>query len=180
MTRDPHFDLKLRVKRGTAAELSLEERREVAAWIEAHRSEVPEPVRIFPELHLRYLGTDGDVRRPFNSTLQELRRLMGIIPSSEKRPSGNPLAGLPRDVSGSTKTERERLEARIGRTSRLCDWHQDLNRRHGQKLERLHHKAAKLSMAGAAEGVGSETEGTDEAVDDMKQGESKPGTRQRV
>jgi len=90
--------------------LNAEQRREVAAWFAQHRDELPEVVRAFLELHQTYLATSGNVRKPFDAALRELRRALGITPSSEKRPSGSPLGALSRAKLGPAKSKRQRAE----------------------------------------------------------------------
>jgi hypothetical protein len=127
--------------------LSAEHRREVAVWLEQNSPSFPEPVRAFLALHQRYLSTTGDLRKAFDSTCRELRRALGITPSSEKRPSGSPNAGVPGTQgkdSGSPKTEREKLEEQLERTERLGDWHRHLDERHQGRAKRLREKIEKM------------------------------------
>ncbi len=127
-----------------ATELSTEQRQQVAAWIEENLERLPEPVRAFLALHQKYLATSADLRRPFDSAVRELRRALGITPSSERRRSGNPLASIPRD-KGSPNSERARLEQRHERSTRLSGWHKDLNERHDEKAKRIKERLAKMS-----------------------------------
>jgi len=129
-----------------AVELSPEERREIAAWIEANREDLPAPVRAFLELHEKYLAAgEGDPqRRALEAALRELRRALHLTPSSEKRrTSGRPLDGLPKDATA--KSEREEIEARISRGNRLSDWHRELKKQHDRKLKGLRKRLAKMS-----------------------------------
>jgi hypothetical protein len=132
------------VQRGGLKELSAEQRREVAAWLKENSPSFPEPVRVFLALHHRYLSADGDLRKPFNSVVQELRRALGITPSSEKRPSGSPRAGVPRAGDLPPMTERERLAEQLDRSERLGDWHKKLNDRHENKVKRIKEKLADM------------------------------------
>ena len=126
-------------------QLSPEERREIAAWIEANREDLPAPVRAFLELHERYLAAgEGDpLRRALDATLRELRRALHLTPSSEKRrSSGRPLDGLPKDVTA--KSEREELEERIARSNRLSDWHRKRRREHDRECRGFKKRLAKM------------------------------------
>lgn len=130
-----------------AVDLEPEQRREVSAWIEANRKGVPDSVRKFLDLHRRYLAAgEGDpLRRAFEATLRELRRALGVTPSSEKRrSSGSPLAGLPREDGLPAQSERERLEARVARCRQLSAWHGGLKERHDGRLERAQKRLAKM------------------------------------
>jgi hypothetical protein len=77
------------VKRKPKPELNAEQQKEIVAWIDQNRATFPEPVRIFLELHHQYLAADGNACKSFDSTYRELRRALGITPSSEKRPSNS-------------------------------------------------------------------------------------------
>ncbi|MBI5548430.1 MAG: transposase, partial [Deltaproteobacteria bacterium] len=126
-------------------DLSPEERREIAAWIEANREALPAPVRSFLELHERYLAAgEGDPqRRALEAALRELRRALHLTPSSEKRrSSGRPLDGLPKEVAA--KSEREKLEAQISRGDRLSEWHRELKKQHDRQLKQLRKRLAKM------------------------------------
>jgi hypothetical protein len=87
----------------------------VATWYEQNQAGLPEAVRLFMAFHQKYLDAE-DVRGAFNSTWRELRRALGITPSSEKRPSGSLLAGIPADKGSTPRDEREKLEQQLKRT----------------------------------------------------------------
>jgi hypothetical protein len=143
----------------TVQELSAEQRKEIAAWIEAHQSELPDSVRIFLGLHQRYLIAEGNLKKSFDAALRELRRALHIIPSSEKRrTSGSPLADLARAQPVAAKSEREILEARLLRGRRLSDWHRDLKIQHDDRAHRLAEKLAKMSIPKSDDGAKKVTE----------------------
>lgn len=125
-------------------ELSPEQRREVARWIALNLASLPEPVRVFLALHCQYLAADGDLRRPFEATCRELRRALGITPSSERRRSGHPLASLPPGRARSAQTEQERLEEQLDRSVRLGGWHAELNDQHHRKATRIEKRLAQM------------------------------------
>jgi hypothetical protein len=130
-----------------ATELSAEQLREVAAWIEANRDGLPDSVRSFLDLHRRYLAAgEGDpLRRALEAAWREVRRALHLTPSSEKRrSSGSPLAGIPGPERVQAKSEREELEARIARGHQLSGWHDDLKGRHDEQVERLEKRLAKM------------------------------------
>lgn len=126
--------------------LSAEQRKEIAAWIDAHQAELPDSVRLFLGLHQPYLIAEGNLKKSFDAALRELRRALHIIPSSEKRrSSGSPLAELPRADAVAAKSERDVLEARLERGRRLSDWHQELKIHHDERAHRVAEKLAKMS-----------------------------------
>ena len=130
---------------GTAT-LKPEQRREVAAWFAQHKQELPDAVRIFLELHQTYLATDGNPRQHFDTAWRELRRALGITPSSEKRPSGSLLAALPRATlaAAKLKSKREKLQDQLTRAHMLGGWHRQLKQRHLRHAKRLEEKLAAM------------------------------------
>ena len=126
-------------------ELGVEQRREIAAWFEENGARLPEPVRAFLALHLKYLAAPGDLHKSFDSTWRELRRALGITPSSEKRPSGAALGGLPPEQnSGGAKGPRAKLEEKLERGQKLSDWHKQLGERHHRRAKRLKERLANM------------------------------------
>jgi hypothetical protein len=138
-------DLTLAVQAAADTRLSAQERQQVAAWIEETIGTAPEPVRAFLALHQKYLRAGLDVRGPFDSAWRELRRALGITPSSERRRSGNPLASIPSEKRRRVQSEREKLEEQRDRSERLGHWHDGLNNQHQGKVKRLEEKLAKMS-----------------------------------
>jgi hypothetical protein len=132
------------VQHAGTTELSLEQRRQVAAWIETNNARLPEPVRVFLALHQKYLTAETDLRKPFDTAWRELRRALGISPSSERRRSGNPLTSLPKEKATKAKSLRALLEQQVERSNRLGDWHKELKRRHRARVKRLRAKLAKM------------------------------------
>jgi hypothetical protein len=144
LTRIGKFDLTITVNPVSAPLLSREQCHEVASWIEAQLSSAPESVRIFLAPHQKYLLAGADWRRHFEQTIRELRRALGITPSSERRRSGHPLAGVGRSDAASENDERQRLQAQRDRSDRLSRWHDGLTRRHGDKARRAQEKLEKM------------------------------------
>ena len=153
MTGSPKFDLKINVNPNVATQLSADQRHEVASWIAETLPNVPESVRLFLALHQKYLASGGDLRRHFDATYRELRRALGITPSSERRRSGNPLASLPGRRAAPAKSERERLEQQIDRSVGLGLWHDDLNTHHIDRAIRIEEKLVKMKTEGPPEPI---------------------------
>jgi len=146
---------------GAVTELSAEQRREVATWIDSNSAALPDSVRIFLSLHQPYLAVEGDPRRAVDAAWRELRRALHLTPSSEKRrTSGSPLAGIPRAEAVAAKSEREVIEARVQRIRRLSDWHSDLKQQHDKRLARLAEKLAKMSTQSTDDSVKKNLEET--------------------
>jgi len=135
------------LKSRAVKDLSAEQRREVASWIDANCETFPEPVRVFLALHQPYLAAEGDPRKALEAALRELRRALHITPSTEKRrTSGSPLSGLPPKEPDAPPSPREKLEGAIGRGKQLRDWHGKLNKRHNLRIKRLEEQLAKMPM----------------------------------
>jgi hypothetical protein len=129
------------------AELSVEQCREVAAWIETNPEDLPVAVRTFLSLHQPYLAAgEGDpLRRGLEAAWRELRRALHLTPSSEKRrSSGSPLGGVPGEGRPPAKSERERLQAQAERCKMLSGWHSDLKKHHDEHMKRLEERLAKM------------------------------------
>jgi hypothetical protein len=150
LTRGSKFDLKILVSPHPVTELSAEQRREIARWIEQSLPGVPESVRVFLEPHCKYLNSEGDLRWPFDATYRELRRALGITPSSERRRSGSPLSSLPPEEARTAQTEEDRLEKQLNRSSRLEGWHGELKKRHRRRGKRIKKRLTKLKAAAKA------------------------------
>lgn len=146
--------------------LTADELREVAAWIEASSSALPEPVRRFLALHQPYLAAEGNIRKALEATMRELRRALHIIPSSERRrPSGSPLANVPRDAAVAMNRDREGLADQISRGRRLARWHSELRTRHDKRVERFEKRLAEMQTKKTE---GSKQETTEpERLDDI-------------
>jgi hypothetical protein len=128
------------------AALSAEQRAEVAAWIEQNIAHSPESVRIYLTPHQKYLAAGGDPRKAFESVIRELRRALGVTPSSERRSSGSSWAGIPPAPRSPAKTAREELRVKLDRSQRLTSWHDDLRTQHQKKAKRIEEKLAKMPM----------------------------------
>jgi hypothetical protein len=124
--------------------LSEAQRHEVAEWISRHEESLPESVRIFLGAHQKYLSAGKDLDRRFEETYRELRRAMGITPSSERRRSGAPLASVPRGGTGNAK---ERLAAKLKRSDHLGLWHAELSNHHDRNSRRMAERLKKMKEA---------------------------------
>ena len=131
---------------GTLKDLSAEQRQEIAAWIEAHKDELPDSVRAFLDLHHRYLTAEQNLRKEFEAVLRELRRALHLTPSSEKRKqSSSPATAMP-GAAPTAKSPEEELELQIARGQRLSDWHRRLQKRHKKRTKRLQEKLKRMAM----------------------------------
>ena len=128
-------------------ELSAEDRRDVAAWIETNGPDLPEPVRHFLAIHQPYLAAEGDLRRALNAAIRDLRRALRVTPSSEKRRSaGSALGKLPPANQSGGTSARDVIEEKIARGRQLADWHDGLNERHNERVGRLEERLARMPI----------------------------------
>lgn len=132
------------MRRSDANALTAEQRLEVAAWLEQNSATFPEAIRPLIVLLQKSLSVEGNARKAFESVQRELRRALGITASTERRRSGSPLAGTPREGLVSAQTEREKLEGQLDRAERLGGWHGGLRNRHNERVERLRERLAKM------------------------------------
>lgn len=129
----------------SATQFTAKDRQEVADWIDENLATLPPAIVLFLKLNRPYLEAKQNLPQRFNETLRELRRSMGILPSSERRRSGTPLGGVPKGrQSGKAKTRRERLAERQKRSEYLGVWHEDLQRKHIAQAERIARKMEKM------------------------------------
>ncbi len=140
------------MKRNSIPEFNAEQQKEIVAWIDQNRATFPEPVRVFLEFHHQYLAADGNACKSFDSTYRELRRALGITPSSEKRPSNSRSAIISPDSQFNNKDSgvdvndpRKKLENELERTTHLRGWHGKLHNRHKKRVKRIKEKLAKMS-----------------------------------
>jgi hypothetical protein len=124
--------------------LSPEQRAELAKWVEEHGSSLPESVRIALSQTLHLWSALEGSRYQLSKILMELRRAMGIVPSSEQRKSGDPIGPnkqadelLPPDKLGNAETPLEKA-------TRLSKWHGSLFQRHRRKAKKLRDKEAQM------------------------------------
>ena len=128
-----------------AGELNEAQRHEISDWLEAHLAGAPESVRSYFSLQQKYLRAGSDFRQRYNEAMREMRRAMGITPSSERRRSKNPLAHLPRASSQTGLSEPSRLAQQKERSEQLSQWHMGLGDQHTGKVKRLERRLAKMN-----------------------------------
>lgn len=130
-----------------------ENRHEAAAWYAAHKATLPASVCAIFEICQPCFSPTFNPRKILDSVAQELRRALGITPSSERRRIVSPLSGMPREKAERAKTKRERLEAELARTDRLGDWHSALRGRHAGKAKRLREKLSRIEEESPSTGT---------------------------
>jgi hypothetical protein len=130
-------------KRPTA--LGPDERQELARWLAQHGDSVPAVVKnALSHYSLLVAGLGGGQRR-LRSVLQELRRALGLLPSSERRKnSGDPIGATTKPGDPKPKDPKERLLQSLERYEKLKDWHRDLARRIARKVRDVTVKLMKL------------------------------------
>ena len=87
---------------------------------------MPQSVRAALQQHrMLYEGLLGS-RRKLSQALVQLRRALGIVASSERRGSGDPLSAAMAAERPRPQSRRRRLQFDIERQERLLAWHQEL------------------------------------------------------
>lgn len=123
---------------GANNKLSIEQRKATVAWLTASLATAPHDVR--PGLQ-EILGslTDGPVSlKDFNALCRQLALALGLIPSSERRRSGDPLG--PTGTAGDRpkpKSQREHLEQQIAQGDARAQRYSELRNKQLAKTERL-------------------------------------------
>lgn len=128
-----------------AVTLTLEDRTTVAAWITSQGPLFPEPVQRFLKFHLAYLSASDGLQRKLADLHRELRRALGVTPSTERRRSGAPLSEVPKSAAAQPPlTDREKVEQVLNRTTELSAWHRALSKRQVRKAKRLRKRLATM------------------------------------
>ena len=91
-------------------ELNPEQRQQAAAWLEQQIESAPEFFRPVLKSMLANLAAGQVSKKQFNTFSRQLGRALGIIPSSERRKSGDPIGALKVVPARKPRSERERLE----------------------------------------------------------------------
>ena len=162
LTKIVRFDLSLFVKTVPSISLNQAQRQEVARWIEHNQSALPEAVRLFLVPHQKYLATGGDLRRAFDEVYRELRRALGITPSSERRGR----SARPKSYRSGVKDTKADVEQRLTRSDRLGDWHHGLYERHTARVEKLQKRLAKMEACSMSQGAAETQNQAAEAAHD--------------
>ncbi|MFC1610399.1 transposase [Myxococcota bacterium] len=120
------------------AKLSLEQRKEIIGWLAAHIETAPAPFRPLLESILDQLTAAQISKKDFNAHSRKLARVLGLVPSSERRrSSGNPLAGLKTSSRRRPKNKWERLKEEPDKSDALAQYHQALVGSHIDKRDKL-------------------------------------------
>jgi len=126
-------------------QLNPEQRKEAAAWLAQQIESAPEFFRPVLESMLANLALGQVSKKQFNTFSRELGRALGIIPSSEKRKSGDPLGPLKVGTTRKPRSERERLEQQRDRSNVLMDRHDELKQKHQTNCDRLTERLKKMA-----------------------------------
>jgi hypothetical protein len=109
--------------------LTAEDLLAAAAWLQEHHAELPAAVARLAQAGLTCATGLANPALKIRQLLLQLRRALGITPSSEKtKKSGRPLDGLPSGGGRQRMTEKERLEHEYARLGKLLTWHRGLVR----------------------------------------------------
>ena len=112
--------------------------KELAVWLDENAALLPAVVTNALSLYTLLLaGLAGD-QRHLRQVLLQLRRALGILPSSEKRKaSGDPIGATSKDGDPRPKDPLERLRLSLVRYEELKAWHKALVKKHKKKIKEL-------------------------------------------
>ena len=103
---------------------------ELTRWLKENDDLLPDVVKdMFSHYNAICEALSGS-KRHLNDTVLQLRRALGIIASSEKQKSGDPIGAMSRPGEAKPKDKRERLLLSIERSQRLADWHRQMAKKH--------------------------------------------------
>jgi len=103
---------------------------ELTQWLKENDDLLPDVVKdMFCHYNALWEALSGS-KRHLNGILLQLRRAMGITPSSEKQSSGDPIGAMSKPGEAKPKDKRERLLLSIERSQRLADWHRQMAKKH--------------------------------------------------
>ena len=123
------------------------QREQLDAWVVQQGESLPDLVRIALQQHRALCDGLAGSRHKLSQVLLELRRALGIRPSSERRSSGDPLGPLSQaDRSDQPKSKRQRLESQFERYERLLSWHKELTKKHGRQLKAIRSKLMQMPV----------------------------------
>ena len=119
-------------------ELSLEARSEARKWLESRRGELPVSVISALALTLQLADCLTSAEQNRRGILTQLRRALGITPSSERRrKSGTPLDNLPDHKKRQRLSPLEAFLSDMSRSKRLAKWYRKLARHHDRKAKKI-------------------------------------------
>jgi hypothetical protein len=134
------------VQQAVNSQLSYEGRKEAAAWLAKHIQSAPAAVRLCLEDVVTSLtAASQGSQKQFNIHWRQLGRALGLIASSERRPSGNPLSAFKVSGASQSKNERERLEQQRQQVNALMQRYDDLRNKQQNKLTKLSTILAKMA-----------------------------------
>ena len=129
-------------------ELSMEARSEARKWLEFRRSELPVSVISALALTLQLADCLTSAEQNRSGILTQLRRALGITPSSERRrKSGTPLDNLPDPKKRQRLSPLEAFLSDISRSKRLAKWYRKLARRHDKKAKKIEEAMVEFNEA---------------------------------
>jgi hypothetical protein len=107
------------------------------AWYDELEPTLPALVKAQLRPLRDFLAANPDPAMYTRSRTAKLLRAMGLLASSEKRSSGRPLDGLPKEPWKSARNRRTTIQEKLERSKRLSVWHGELQERHVVNCERL-------------------------------------------
>lgn len=108
---------------------------EIATWRSKGDHGAPQAVLTALDQHNSMAIALAGNHRHLKSVLAQLRLALGIVPSSERRKSGDPIGATANPTDKKPRNEKERLELSKERHDDLSSWHRKLANRHGKKAK---------------------------------------------
>lgn len=124
----------------TFSPLTPQDLEEQALWLKQNREQLPQSVVIALENFGALVASLGKSKTKQNELVLQLKRAMGIVPKSERRPSNDTIPGLPNGNTFHKPTQREKLQATVEKKLQLASWHRSLARRHKGKAKMVQEK----------------------------------------
>jgi len=117
------------------------------AWLQQHQTHIPATVARLAQAGLTCATLLANPGLKIRQLMLQLRRALGITPSSEKgKKSGGPLDGLPGCGGRQRMTEQERLEHEYARLGKLSTWHRDLARQQRAQQKKVGKRLKTLEL----------------------------------
>ncbi len=130
---------------GDVGKLSDAQRKVAIEWLGRTVETAPAALQRFLSTVLKDLISGCGSQRKYSRYSRELGRALGIVPSSEKRPSGDPLKGVKSTPKPDALSKRERLLQLHDRAEALAERHKALRRKHMSNAKKLKKKLSNLA-----------------------------------
>lgn len=118
----------------------------MAAWLGAHGTTVPEAVCIALQQHSALCEALEGSEQRLRAVLVQMRRALGVSPSSERRKSRDPLGPVSGGDGKRALSDIGKLKLNRDRLDRLSKWHGRLQRKQRRKVQKIDKKLKELPV----------------------------------